>query len=42
MRGAVDQLGPRVHRVTAVILDEAHELDGEQLAAILPMLATRP
>lgn len=25
----------------AVILDEAHELDGDQLAAILPMLATR-
>jgi hypothetical protein len=25
-----------------VILDEAHELDGEQLAAILPMLSTRP
>lgn len=25
-----------------VILDEAHELDGDQLAAILPMLATRP
>jgi hypothetical protein len=24
-----------------VILDEAHELDGDQLAAILPMLATR-
>lgn len=25
----------------AILLDEAHELDGEQLAAILPMLSTR-
>lgn len=25
-----------------IILDEAHELDGDQLAAILPMVSTRP
>ena len=27
---------------STIILDEAHELDGDQLAAILPMLSTRP